>query len=77
MTEPTGYFSVADRGTFGHWDISDGQKRVYIIRGDAASGFDLIDERKHPDNPLRRIFFATPFEALEYAARQLMESPNA
>jgi hypothetical protein len=68
----SGYFSVADRGTFGHWDISDERGRHYTIRGDMASGFDLCDERRHPDHRLARIPFASPFEALEYAARQIM-----
>lgn len=67
------YFSVEDRGTFGHWDISDEKGRVYTIRGDAQYGFQLCQERKHPTSPFRSLPFATPFEALEFAARQIME----
>ena len=72
----SGYFSVADRGTFGHWDISDGHRRIYVIRGDIETGFSLTDERKHPDHRLRSIPFSTPFEALEYVARQTMPDPT-
>ena len=71
----SGYFSVEDRGTFGHWDICDDQKRIFVIRGNEDSGFELIDERKSVNHPMRRVPFADPFEALEYVARTLMVSP--
>lgn len=68
----SGYFSVADRGTWGHWDISDEKGRVFTIRGDRATFFTLRDERI----PNRYQWFSSPFEALEYAARQLMQEPQ-
>lgn len=69
-----GYMSVAGRGEYGHWDITDGKRRVFVIRGDAETGFILRDERK-PMSPFAKIEFSTPFEALEYAALQLIETP--
>lgn len=68
-----GYFSVSDRGEWGHWDIADKVGlRVFRIRGDDDAGFTLCDERRPARHPLRNVPFATPFEALEYAARQIM-----
>lgn len=66
----TGYFSVADRGEFGHWDFGNGRMRVFKLRGDTETGFTLFDERAQRQPP---VSFHTPFAALEYVARQMME----
>ena len=67
----TGYFSVADRGTFGHWDISDGKKRVFCIRGEPGQ-FCIRDERLVRNGALEHMRFRTPSAALLWIAEELM-----
>lgn len=71
-----GYFSVADRGTYGHWDISDGQRRVFCIRGEPGN-FGIRDERSPPARDLDRITFRTPQAALLWIADEMMTPPEA
>ena len=68
MSGDVGYFSVADRGTYGHWDISTGQRRVFCIRGEPGN-FGIRDERLEVGwtsrDQLASIRFATPYSALQ------------
>jgi hypothetical protein len=67
----TGYFSVADRDTFGHWDISDGKRRVFCIRGEPGK-FCIRDERPIRNETLERMVFRTPSAALLWITEELM-----
>lgn len=66
-----GYFSISDRGTYGHWDFSDGKGRFATLRGDDTVWL-LTMERRPLRHLLRTIYFSTPFEAVEYVTRHVM-----
>lgn len=66
-----GYFSISDRGTYGHWDFNDENGRFATLRGGDAE-WQLTMERRHHAHPLRSISFSTPFEAVEFVTRQVM-----
>lgn len=70
----SGYFSVEDRGTFGHWDISNGQRRLFCIRGEPGD-FGIRDERKTTSaldaEMLSKLKFRTPMSALVWISDEL------
>lgn len=69
----TGYFSVADRGTVGHLDISDGKERAFAIRGEPGD-VRVRDERTDPARPHPRetLRFKSVQAALLWCAEDLM-----
>lgn len=66
-----GYFSISDRGTYGHWDFSDENGRFATLRG-GDDEWRLTMERRPQSHLLRSITFSTPFEAVEYVTRHVM-----
>ena len=66
-----GYFSISDRGTYGHWDFSDERGRFATLRGGDAE-WQLTMERRPQAHVFRTITFSTPFEAVEYVTRHVM-----
>ena len=68
----SGYFSIADCGTYGHWDFSDEKGRFATLRGDDESGWQLCMERRSVRHPMYLIPFGTPFEAVEFVTRHVM-----
>lgn len=66
------YFSVANRGTPGHWDISDGTQRAFAIRGEPGK-VHVRDERDDPSRPFPRksVPFKSAAVALLWCAEEL------
>ena len=67
-----GYFSACNRGTPGHWDISDGYSRFFAIRGEPGAVV-VRDEREDPSRPHPRDFvrFKSAARALLWCAEEM------
>ncbi len=60
----TGYISFANRGTIGHWDISNGKKRLFCSRGEPGE-YGMRDETGFELVP-KGLFFQTPEMAMAF-----------
>lgn len=71
-TTASGHFSLDNRGTPGHWDVSDGRARAFTIRGEPGSVV-VNDEREDPSRPHPRevVRFKSAASALLWCAEEL------